>query len=358
MARPGTRPFSSTAIVEDSPRPGRPPPPAAPSLRAPLPQGLASLTVVERSSAHGGMGAVVPASRPPSRPAASRSSSPLQRSPAGRALLREARPSAGRAPQHRQVHEVARSRAGPTSPCSTSRGGASRSGAASCPTRPRSASCATWRAPVHNHRPQDRPDPPRPEAREHPHRQGRPRAASTLGGGLRPGQEQGEEVLTRTGLINGTPAYVFPSPRAGSGRAARPPARTSTALGVGLYELLTESPPSSDERGRHPGAGAQEEPESLCASASPASRPTWRRSSSSAWRQDPGGARLGRARPRTSTLAGGRSDPGPSRQPALPGGQAAAQAPDPRRRGRGCPGLLGSSRRDPPHPLKARERAE
>ncbi|HEX5717691.1 MAG TPA: protein kinase [Thermoanaerobaculia bacterium] len=53
-------------------------------------------------------------------------------------------------------------------------------------------------------------------------------------------QDQGEEGLTRTGLISGTPAYVSPE-QAQGGQLDR---RTDVySLGVVLYEMLTESPP-------------------------------------------------------------------------------------------------------------------
>jgi eukaryotic-like serine/threonine-protein kinase len=53
-------------------------------------------------------------------------------------------------------------------------------------------------------------------------------------------QDQGEEGLTRTGLISGTPAYVSPE-QAQGGALDR---RTDVySLGVVLYEMLTESPP-------------------------------------------------------------------------------------------------------------------
>src|SRR5262245_60820257 len=53
-------------------------------------------------------------------------------------------------------------------------------------------------------------------------------------------QDQGEEGLTRTGLISGTPAYVSPE-QAQGGHLDR---RTDVySLGVVLYALLTESPP-------------------------------------------------------------------------------------------------------------------
>ena len=72
-------------------------------------------------------------------------------------------------------------------------------------------------------------------------------------------QDQGEEGLTRTGLISGTPAYVSPE----QARGATLDRRTDVySLGVVLYEMLTESPPFT---GSNPAATLvrvlQEEPE-------------------------------------------------------------------------------------------------
>jgi serine/threonine-protein kinase len=53
-------------------------------------------------------------------------------------------------------------------------------------------------------------------------------------------QDQGEEGLTRTGLISGTPAYVSPEQVHGAVLDRR---TDVYSLGIVLYELLTESPP-------------------------------------------------------------------------------------------------------------------
>jgi serine/threonine-protein kinase len=106
--------------------------------------------------------------------------------------------------------------------------------------------------------------------------------------GLAKDLESGSK-LTRSGILIGTPQYM--APEQAGGRLSEIDARSDVySLGATLYEMLTQSPPSTARERSRSSTGSSCRNPRHPAGGIPSSTATWRSSASNAWRSSPAGA--------------------------------------------------------------------